>query len=268
MNNDKTCFKFRFEKIDLNTKSWWAPKDSPLPPATRNFSVRAEVMTCQNCQHTSKRIFQQGWICLYEKCKYFWKLHGRNAPSNLVYSKDFLTERTSWPNSVRPAFELKPELPKQDPKDPTVSFSLTSWKGIVCPRCGRCISRTKWTGWECKTANCGYSIYIQPSPIPATSLLPEHTIEYLGHALPLDRYADPVLLRQPEFLGNWRIHTYSLMDGNTITHFHANGAINQQPGGAHELFLALQSADLGLQRFPLKTSPGKINHFSFNRIKI
>lgn len=254
--NGKTCFKFRFEKIYLNTKSWWAPEGSPLPPTTRPFKP-AQRSTCTSCQHDSKKIFEEGWICLNQACGEFWMLNGTIAPAKLAYCKDFLGERTLWPAYIKPAFDLKPEPLRDDPDHATLAVSLAGWKGMVCPRCGRCNSRMVWSEWQCKTENCDFSHRIQLSPIPASAVLPDHAVEYVGHALPLDRYFNQVILREPEFLGQWRIHTYDLMAGNTLTHFHANSVINQRPGGAHDIFLALQAADLDLQRFPLKTSPGK-----------
>ena len=259
--NDKTCFKFRFEKIDLTTKSWWAPEGSPLPLVPRPFSSKPDTYECLCCHLSSKKIFEQGWMCLNEVCSKFWTFRGAKAPTDLVYCKEFLEERTPWPASIKPAFDLKPEPLKDDPSHVNLAVSLAGWKGMVCPRCGRCNSRNVWAEWQCKTENCGYTHRIRLSPIPASAVLPDHTVEYIGHALPLDRHSNPVIFRQPEFLGDWRIHTYDIMEGNTVTHFHANGNINQKPGGAHDIFLALQSADLGLQRFPLRTSPGEIFFF-------
>ena len=43
-----------------------------------------------------------------------------------------------------------------------------------------------------------------------------------------------------------------------VTHFHANTLINQAPGGANDMFYALQEANLGLQRFPMKNSRGML----------
>lgn len=260
-SNSKVCFKYRFEKIDLKSKSWWAPEGSPLPLLTRTFIVKASILSCAHCHQQYKQVFQQGWICLNENCREFWTLNGKVAPDDLTYSKEFLEERSPWPQNIKPAFDLKPAPLAQDPNHPTLAISLAAWKGIVCPRCGRCISRTIWEEWQCKTENCGFTHRITQPPISASAVRSDHVVEYDGHALPLDRHDNQVLFRQPAFHGHWRVHTYDLLEGNTVTHFHANRALNEMPGGAHDMFLAMQTANLGLQRFPMKASPGESAFF-------
>lgn len=258
--NDKVCYKFRFEKIELEKKSWWAPKDSPLPPSTRIFDAQAPLAGCLGCRSISKEIYQDGWMCLNEKCLAFFTLNGR-TPANPPYSVEFLNERSQWPESIKLG-SLKPEPLLIDPGSANLNYSRASWKGMVCPQCGRCNSRVHWARWECQTKSCGFSHDIQLTPLSHMSVLPSHGFQGTGHAVPQDRHAHPIILHEPAFLGDWRIHTFEVMagtqSGTVVTHFHANALVNQISGGANDMFRALQEADLGLQRFPLKSSPGKL----------
>ena len=265
-SHGKTCFKFRFEKIDLGTKSWWAPAGTPLPPRS---DVKALRQACMYCHKLSPQVFQDSWMCLNDACSRFWKLNGQQPPVGLTYNPDFLNERTEWPSNVKPPFQLRPEILTADAKnDVMLAVSLASWKGMACPKCGRCNSRTLWDAWKCETVGCGFTHGIKHTIIPPHLVLPNHGVELLGHALPNDRFLDPITLRAPEYMGDWRVHTYDLLDGNHITHFMANGTINHKPGGAHDMFTALQGADLGLQRFPLAMSAMEgeslTKHFAVN----
>ncbi|MCJ1352813.1 MAG: hypothetical protein MMC33_002797 [Icmadophila ericetorum] len=54
----------RLEKLDLETKSWWGPKNSPLslPVACRPITVSSEL--CSGCSEDSLRIYEIGFLCL------------------------------------------------------------------------------------------------------------------------------------------------------------------------------------------------------------
>lgn len=256
-SNRKTCFKFRFEKLDLKSKSWWAPLHSPEPPMDRDFKTKTACHTCVSCTQESVQVFQQAWICLNETCILFWTVNGSEPPAGLTYNPTFLTERSPWPSHNRPSFLLMPEPFKVDPGHPELSYSRASWKGMVCPLCGRCNSRTKWRELRCATQDCGFWQQIQLTTLSPMSVLPDHGVELHGNALPHDRWDRSVItLSNVQFLGHWRIQTYEISSGNIITHFHSNGPLNRMAGGAHDMFRALQEADIGLQRFPLTSSPG------------
>lgn len=265
-SNRKTCFKFRFEKIDLDAKSWWAPAGSPLPVRS---DAKAARQACKHCNKSTPQVFENGWICLNDACNQFWKLNGHEAPANLTYNPVFLKERTSWPSHIKPPFPLRPDLLVADNKsDVNLAVSLASWKGMACPKCGRCNSRTLWDAWKCQTIGCGFTHGIKHTIIDPHAVLPDHGVEFTGHALPQDKFLDPITLREPECVGDWRIHIYDLLPGNHVTHFMANAAINNKPGGAHDMFRALQGADIGLQRFPLAMSAVEgetlTKHFAVN----
>jgi len=253
-SHGKKCFKFRFEKIDLATKSWWAAEGTPDPPKIRDFSIKAIREECVVCDEESAQIFQEGWMCLNEECSEFWFLQGEAAPAKLSYDNRFLRERTEWPKHIKPPFSLRPALLEVDiGNDAGYAVSRVCWKGMACPKCGRCNSREHWNEWRCQTKHCGFTYNVKQSVLSPRAVLEVHEVEFVGHALPQDTFASPVT-EQVTLMDNWRVHTYNILPGNVITHFSANSAINKRPGGPHDTFVALQGADMALQRFPLKNS--------------
>ena len=259
--NGKICYKFRFEKIELEKKSWWAPKGSPLPSPTRTFGAHAPFKQCRRCRSIFKKIYREGWMCLDEKCVAFFTLPNGLTPANPSYSVLFLNERSQWPRSIKLS-SLKPEPLIIDQGNASFNYSRVSWKGMVCPQCGRCNSRVHWARWECHSESCAYSHDIQLTPLSHKLVLPSHGFQGTGHAIPQDKSYHPIILREPTFLGNWRIHTFEVMAGTqssaVVSHFHANTLINQTFGGANDMFRAMQEANLGLQRFPMKSTRGKL----------
>lgn len=259
MSNGKRCFKFRFEKLDLAMKSWWAAEGTPDPPKIRNFSTKALREECGFCDQESPQIFQEGWICLNENCSEFWSIDGEDAPAELSYDSLFLGERTAWPKNIKPPFSLKPALLETDMgNDAAYAVSRVCWKGMACPKCGRCNSREHWNEWRCRTKDCDFTYNVKQSVLSPRAVLEVHEVEFIGTALPQDTFTTPVT-EQVSFMDNWRLHTYNILPGNVITHFSANSIINKRPGGPHDMFLALQGADMGLQRFPLKNSGCKLD---------
>ena len=258
-NKDKVCFKFRFEKIDRTKKSWWATKGSPEPVDSLVLPPRAFIGDCNICGLSSKQIFAHYWLCLNETCSEFWCIDGEEMKRPLTYNPVFVEERTNWPDNIRPPYDLAPRLPKPNAADEaSYAYNRACWKGIVCPKCRRCTSRRHWDAWRCETQGCGF-IYNVPQPVLAPSaLMGGHDVETTGHAIPRDQMLYPVDMLPPTFDNGWRIHTYELCLGNTITHFHANESVNKLPGGANDLFKALQKDNcMGLQRFPMKMHTGK-----------
>lgn len=252
----KTCFKFRLEKLKLKSKSWWAPSNSPLPPRDRDFDTKAECRTCDSCHQVSVQVFEQAWICLIETCSLFWTVNGSEPPVDLSYNPKFLSERSKWPAHHTPPYRLKPEPFTNQRSHPEFSYSLASWKGLVCPKCGRCNSRTYWREWRCATEGCGFREQIQLALLSPLSILPDHGVETVGLALPYDKWERKLINMSMDLtVKHWRIHTYEISKGNVITHFHSNGPLNQMPNGPHDMFRELQGADIGLQRFTLKSSP-------------
>ncbi|MCJ1474052.1 hypothetical protein MMC13_002710 [Lambiella insularis] len=90
---------------------------------------------------------------------------------------------------------------------------------------------------------------------------------YSGHAVPRDRYLPAVDMRDPEFVGGYRIHKYDFGGGNVVTHIHANGPENAAKNGADDLFRNLQKdGSIPLKRHALNTASGEMlaSHFAVN----
>ena len=195
-------------------------------------------------------------MCTNGACTQHWIIDGANAPEKLTYHPDFVCERTKYDDAEGEG-SLIPELPVKNDYDLFQSSSRNSWKGIVCPKCRRCNSRTFWNRWHCATMGCSFEIRVKhPVHSPASMLL-DHDVEYTGRAPALDRIIAPVVGCESEFHGYWRIERYVLPGLGTVTHFQANKHINQHPGGAHDIFMSLQSDDIGFRRYPMLTSVGK-----------
>ncbi|KAH0544635.1 hypothetical protein FGG08_001285 [Glutinoglossum americanum] len=262
------CFKFRFEKLDLELPSWWAPAGSPDPPRPYRYPKPAVRRTCNSCGESSPEIYIEGWICFTDNCESFWKINGAYPPANLHYNPAFLEERTRWPSKVKAPYSLKPAmLPEDRGNDSGYSVSHACWKGFSCPKCGRCNSREDWNGWECQTDECDYTYKVKRSILSAQAISNPHDPITDGHAISKDLISCPIT-EKVDFLENYRVHTYAITDCGTVTHFMANRTINERPDGPDDMFLALQQADIGLKRFPLKnstlTGPMLAQHFAVN----
>jgi len=256
-SNGKKCFMYRLEKIYRDTKSWWAAKDSPdcpYPPIIPQPAVRK---TCQHCNEESPKVYEVGWLCLNAGCTRFWILGSKKASEDLAYNKDFLAERTEWPTYIEPPMSIKPELPQSTLEDePTFAFSRFGWKGIVCPECGRCNARRRWEEWRCESKDCDFVYKVKQPILTHRAVMDGHAVAFTGHAPPKDIIEPPVIKATTEFLGGWRINTYNMLPGNKVVHFQANERVNSVPGGAHELFRAVQKDGVGLQRFPMNVKMG------------
>lgn len=246
----------RFEKIDLYRVSWWDSQDAEDPPQAPNFTTKAFSKTCHCCITESKQVMEPGWVCLNESCQQYNILDGSEMPEDAKRNLDFIMERTIFAD-FDGLPDIVPALPDPESVDATFSTERNSWKGIVCPKCKRCNSRTHWDAWRCATEGCDFVLPIKHQVHSVGSLLADNTSEYSGRALPLDKCSAPIVEQESEFIGYWRIQRYTLFTGNTITHFMANAHINRKPGGAHQILRELQEVDLGLRRFPLSNCNGK-----------
>ena len=256
--NNRIAFKYRFEKIDLINKSWWAPIGSPNPIVLFGHSLQAPCASCAVCRTSFSEIFTQGWICLNPKCVAFWIINGTNPPGSLSYSTQYLEERSPWPKEIKPAYDLKPSLLKPI-NDPAYAYCCAAWKGMSCPNCGRCSSRRYWDIWRCETFGCCFIYRLKQPILSPRQVLNGHTVEYNSHALPMNECSEYLKELSTKYIGDWRINTYDLVDGNTVTHFQANKVINTARGGAHDLFMALQKDNrIGFQRFNKQQTTSEI----------
>ncbi|KAL9119086.1 MAG: hypothetical protein Q9187_004357, partial [Circinaria calcarea] len=244
--------KWRFEKVDLDHKSWWAAEGSPKLPARvdRITGPLAARETCPACLREFPQVFAAGWMCLNGSCQAFWTNNGVAPSADLSYNKDFLRERQSEPPELRAPYCLAPEVFEVDQgNESTYAYSRGAFKGIVCPNCHRCISRKYWDGWRCETQDCGFVHSVHQPVISAQASCYDGTKQYDGHAPCYDEWNGPVAQKSMKVYGDWVITTYQLMDGNVIAHLQANKHLNRGKGGADQAFMDLQRDNcMGLQR--------------------
>ena len=267
----KVGFKYRFQKLDLAKRSWWssAASPDPLPRGSRDYSLQAHREQCTNCQVEAVQVYKEGWMCLNQRCRAFWKLgwkEGRSkTPGALTFNQDFLNERTQPTLRVLAPFKVKPDLPPANKgTDPTYGFSRMCWKGIVCPDCGRCSSRTQWDGWYCGNNQCHFIYKIHQSVLAPAATMDEAYPPSQGHALPTGNCEEGIKTTTQQ-LGHWQVTTYQLEEaGNTVTHFQANQPLIEMTHGADKIFLEVQEDNcLGLERRLVSEGIG-----NFSRITI
>jgi hypothetical protein len=257
-SNGRKCFLYRLEKIYRETKSWWAAKGSPDRPSPPVFPQQAVRMSCSNCNEESAQVYDAGWLCLNAACTKFWFLNGRKASENLKYNTQYLAERTQWPTYIEPPMSIIPALPQSTVQDePTFAFSRFGWKGIVCPQCGCCNARRRWEEWRCESKGCTFTYKVKQPILTQRAVMDGHEVAFTGQAPCIDTFVSPVTKRPAEFLGGWRVTTFDMLQDNKIVHFQANERVNAVPGGAHDLFRAVQKDGLGLQRFPMNIKMGE-----------
>jgi hypothetical protein len=264
----KVGAKVRFEKLNLSTKSWWAAKGSAAPvPYHQRPEIQAEINDCAACHTASPRIYNEGWMCLQPTCDSFWKIHGFQPPVDLTFHPNFIEARTPRAPEVVPHHDLVPNLLATLEEDGEgVSYSRIAWKGIVCPRCQKCISRKYWHGWKCTDElspisekgekSCTFKKMLTVQPVSLRYVIDDFGLGPNKRACHFDpRFAVPDI--DDETLFPYRKLTYRIPDVGSITHVVANRIINSSPGGPNDLFRQVQVADFGLRRYPLQQSVGK-----------
>lgn len=254
-NNGKICFKYRFEKIELNEKSWWAPVGTANPPPTRDYEAKAVRKICQSCHEQSPQVYVNGWMCLQEHCGKHWQINGAEPPVDMDFNPAFVNERNLYADKEGLP-DLLPEMP--DPMaDAMISTERNSWKGLVCPKCQACTARADWNSWRCETDGCGFVLPVKHTLRNYHSLLLDHQVEITGRALSLDTWTTPIQAPTVECLGGWRIQTFSIPGLGDVMHLQSNAHINRKAGGPHQMLEDLQKADLELRRHKMKCARGK-----------
>ncbi|PNS18046.1 hypothetical protein CAC42_4005 [Sphaceloma murrayae] len=222
------------------------------------------TFTCSSCATPSEQVYLCGWMCLHSTCPNFWLLSSGNIPSeaSLVYDPRFLKQCTPW-TSETPPYSLRPALPSPSSRlGESVSFAMT--RGMCCPDCGKCSSRSKWAGWFCE---CGFS-HTPPHPVIPRTLVrdPWHPVSNL-YAQCHD-WADANLNTTVRFSHNYRVVTYEIpgLQGCSINHLVANRTVNEEPKGPDDMFETLQQVDCGLERRRFVTGKEEfMTAFSNNR---
>lgn len=248
MNDGHVCFKYRFEKIDLSERSWWAI--SGTERSEPDHPIRVPNFKCVYCEVVSKQVLQTGWVCLNQECHKFWRYENGIQPAlKANYTDAFLNARTKWPNKFRPPFNLRPSLPPVIPGGQNMYYNKRGWRGICCPHCGCCVSRIHWHMWKCD--GCGFEHKAAMTPISAAMTSLHARYEFDGHAVAGgDVSYRFVAERTDTIVGNYRVSKFELLPGNFVFHFQVNRAITQSQGGPDDLFLELQQHQdqLGLKR--------------------
>ena len=247
-NQGCVCYKYRFEKIDLVTQSWWAADPELIQP---DYSIKAKVEKCEYCGQSSPQVVQK-WFCLNQSCDRFWK-HAitRASPADtLGYDSDFLNKRTPWPKEICPPFQLRPEFFPADRDASVLAYTLSGWRGICCPKCGCCSARVWWNRVVCSARGCDFVHDLSQPIICAQSAARKPFHRYDGHAVSQDVWDEKfITVHKESFIGNYRISEYHLpLPGNFVYHFQANKKIQKAPNGPDELFIELQKQHFGLKR--------------------
>ncbi|KAI9862185.1 MAG: hypothetical protein M1824_001566 [Vezdaea acicularis] len=119
--SEKSMYMYRFERMNIKDRSWWAVKGADPPP--RSFSRRTVRKSCEKCRVVQPQVYAEGWMCLDEKCSAFWKINGFEPLGELHYAQAFIEERTKWSQehteNLRPA-----QAPFDDEKE--VGYSVSS----------------------------------------------------------------------------------------------------------------------------------------------
>ena len=260
----RTGAKVRFEKLDLECLSWWAMPGSlpPEPLSKRQCGITPETLQCSACMNMSRRVYNEGWMCLQPSCKNFWTTEGSH-PDSLTFHPSFLSFRMVTEPTMLPQYSLVPNLLATiDEDDTDVSTLRIAWKGIVCPQCNKCISRRFWRGWKCtddiacvKDESCTFQKTMKMHPVSLRSVIDDFELGPIKRCLFFDpKFARPEI--DDQSLYPYRKLTYRIPRVGSITHFVSNRYINSRENGPNDLFRQLQLTDLGLRRYPLQQSVG------------
>ena len=253
--NGHAGLKVRFEKLDLAQKSWWSAKGSPLPPPLeeRDFVLKPENIQCQKCKTRSFRVYSEGWMCLERGCTQFWKINNSDPPTTLTFHAGFLNTR------FPPGLSSQPPLPftSNPPSIGIGTVSEVAWRGIVCPKCQRCIPCTRWSGWKCPCKK--FLLKINRFQVDILTVDgPQERKSQLNGPIKTTRYTLTPRV-DDDSISPYQKITYSLGVTGSVTHIVADKEINGRPGGPNDMFdnLQAQANELGLRRYKVGASKGE-----------
>lgn len=274
MNDGVKVWMVRFEKISLDTESWWVSASSLKISTSSYLRPKSPEASCSFCQVSSKQIYTRGWVCLNPDCDTFFQIEGVLLTDNdAQYTADYLLERTSFPGSS-PGPLAPPLLTDEDVQSKDLfGVEERCKKGIVCPMCGCCSRRIEWTQWRCENKHCDFIHSITQRPVPIEAAI-AHTQGFKPkNKAPAKLVHHPLIRSQEEVIGRYEVIRYAVPgpEGETIgqiLHLKANDIINQQPDGPNDLFHDMQGQDFGLRRNPSrqKDRPSEIltSHWATN----
>ncbi|XDG07690.1 hypothetical protein ABKA04_007305 [Annulohypoxylon sp. FPYF3050] len=229
------AYKLRLEKVDLTSRSWWAPKNINVHAANdvEDKHYACALASCLSCRKTSKTIYKQGWTCLEKECKAFFSFSMKQntpeiQPSMLTYNEDFLRERTEFKGTN--LYPLVPPLPK-----------IT--RGTFGSE-----RRTQWNGWLCENPVCDYEYAVPPETVPMSVISREQPRG-------TDRIKAENILTFEKVTDTHKIVTYFLPDEKeqggyvgSVTRIRPLEDVLRRQGGLDELYYKLQLVDLALER--------------------
>lgn len=260
-DNDKFGARVRFQKLNLQEPSWWARKGTEDPQSlSERKLIEPQRETCRKCGKSSMLMYEQGWMCLQVNCEASWKLKNGGKPTNLTYAATFLSSRELPNDKIKPPLSLIPDR-LTAMANPDVRTSRDAWRGVVCPRCNRCVSRTRWNSWICSDsldsntghqATCQWEEKMEMTAIPIQSVL--ESTDTKKSRRNEGELMQPNNIRSTD---SYEIVTYVIDGVGKIFHFSAKDSTLQRPNGPNELFRRLQEADLGLRRYRLRVKSGK-----------
>ncbi|RMZ03083.1 hypothetical protein D0862_05785 [Hortaea werneckii] len=239
--------KYRMERLKSDEPAWHAPVGS----RTHHPSEAGELVksTCASCRQCYPQIYLESWMCLNSSCDRFWRLgNGQEAPSGaLTYNPAYLLHRTPWPVEEEP-FDVRPKMPESGK---VIGDTLTyiNTRGIVCPQCGRCNPRYRFSGWVCDNQHCDWEgLKVNHQAIMPSALHQATDTFGDGPSLARNRH-DPSVSVKVSYTYGYKIFTYTVegIQGRFV-HAVANGRINREWQGPDDMFAALQTEDMGLER--------------------
>lgn len=252
----RNILRYRFEKLKSGGEEiWWqpkgtsevAPRGSLPPPVTHG---------CTTCNNTSEQVYLQGWMCLNEKCEQHWKLvtasGGLRDPveSSLVLDPRFLKQKAAPWSTENHTFDLMPyAVPMNEDMSAHSLYNVHAWKGMVCPRCARCISRVGFSGWKCDTLGCGFEKIPPRKAISAKSMREVNHHVRNSYPRARDSIFGNTIEEGPIHAYNYTIKSYRLPGVKAfVTHMVPNDNALTEPGGPDDMFEELQLTDVGLER--------------------
>ncbi|KAK3722944.1 hypothetical protein LTR37_002089 [Vermiconidia calcicola] len=261
-----TTIKYRLERLNRHQEAWHASKgDSRYSEEDKATSGQQVLATCieKNCRETYPQVYLEGWMCLNATCTRFWKINGildaQNLKDGLHYDAAFLLDESeSWKdenegNEPEPS-DLRPPVPNVG-KTIGDNLAYVNTRGICCPRCGRCNSRRLFKGWVCENPACNYTYFPEHKPVLPVTL---HTPWDTAPTLVRNRYA-PGVDAKVEYKYGFKLTKYTI-DGikGCFIHAAASKKIIEETGGANEMFAAMQTEDMHLERrtFAVKKMSG------------
>lgn len=278
----ENIIQYRFEQLDPEAESWATPVGTDSVVGLGELGEPQEH-TCQNCGVTHQQVFHR-WVCLSRNCISYWKLADGTdlkVADDAPFDPRWLMKRTPWSN-VLPPFPLAPDHPPSL-EDFKISHPHGYDRGLLCPQCGRCISRVFFKGWVCREGehDCDFEHLPSPTMIqtqnPFSPTMIREPYQFLrsrvrivgqGSPISYDTAKDPII-QQHSFEYNHRINVfkfpYSVPDfsQNFIVHMIANQHVLEESHGPDDMFKEmLNQVDLGLERRALRGGGGALGRMS------